>query len=133
MTCSPLCLQAMCFLCCSMLYGPLVPPDFPPRSLGTKLARHSFSVSEVCPQALVGYGARQIRREQVLCCRKWRVVSHPLNANPFSGSLLNYKAKLRLQDVTVENKTFVQLHCSFQTEHEVSMLICVQIFLFMGF
>ena len=47
------------------------------------------------------------------------MVSHSLNANPFPGSLLNYKAKLRLHEVTNENKTFLQLDCSFETEHEV--------------
>ena len=52
-------------------------------------------------------------------CRKWRVVSHPLNANPFPASLLNYKAKLRLHEVTVDNQTFIEQECSFETEHEV--------------
>ena len=46
-------------------------------------------------------------------------MSHPLNANPFPGSLLNYKARLRLHEVTVDNKSFLQLECSFETEHEV--------------
>ena len=55
------------------------------------------------------------------------MVSHPLNANPYLGSLLNYRAKLRLQEVTVENRTFVQLHCSFETEHKVSTLSSVKI------
>ena len=57
-------------------------------------------------------------RVGALGCRKWQVVSHPLNANPFPGSLLNYKAKLRLYDVTVERQTFMQLECSFETEHQ---------------
>ena len=51
------------------------------------------------------------------------MVSHPLNANPFPGSLLNYKAKLRLYDVTVERQTFMQLECSFETEHQVSLRV----------
>ncbi len=49
------------------------------------------------------------------------MVSHPLNANPFPGSLLNYKAKLRLYDVTVARQTFMQLECSFETEHQVGL------------
>ena len=49
------------------------------------------------------------------------MVSHLLNANPFPGSLLNYKAKLRLYDVTVERQTFMQLECSFETEHQVGL------------
>ena len=60
-------------------------------------------------------------------CRKWRAVSHPLNANPFPGSLLNYKARLRLHEVTVDNKSFLQLECSFETEHEVRTQLAFQI------
>lgn len=113
----------MSFLCWSMLHGCFVHSDLPTwlitLDLGPAVAS---SVPEICPQALPCHKAYRISREQVLCCRKWRVVSHPLNANPYLGSLLNYRAKLRLQEVTVENKTFVQLHCSFETEHEVSTL-----------
>ena len=47
------------------------------------------------------------------------MVSHPLNANPFPGSLLDYRARLRLHEITVDNKTFLQLECSFETEYEV--------------
>ena len=51
------------------------------------------------------------------------MISHALNANPFPGSLLNYRAKLRLYDVTVERQTFMQLECSFETEHQVGLRV----------
>ena len=46
---------------------------------------------------------------------------------PFPGSLLNYKARLRLHEVTVDNKSFLQLECSFETEHEVRTQLAFQI------
>ena len=54
--------------------------------------------------------------------RKWRVISHPLNTNPFPGSFLNYRGKLRLRDVTINNLTLVELEGGFDTEHAVSLL-----------
>lgn len=51
--------------------------------------------------------------------RKWRVISHPLNTNPFPGSFLNYKAKIRLRDVTISTATFLEIEAEFDTEHTV--------------
>ncbi|EIE20414.1 hypothetical protein COCSUDRAFT_43861 [Coccomyxa subellipsoidea C-169] len=48
---------------------------------------------------------------------KWRVISHPLNTNPFPGSFLNYKAKIRLRDVTISTATFLEIEAEFDTEH----------------
>lgn len=56
----------------------------------------------------------------LLSCSKWRVISHPLNTNPFPGSFLNYKAKIRLRDVTISNVTFLEIEAEFDTEHMVS-------------
>ena len=53
-------------------------------------------------------------------CRKWRVISHPLNTNPFPGSFLNYRGRLRLREVTLNNLTLVELEGGFDTEHAVS-------------
>ena len=54
--------------------------------------------------------------------RKWRVISHPLNTNPFPGSFLNYRGKLRLRDVTINNLTMVEMEGGFDTEHAVSLI-----------
>ena len=56
-------------------------------------------------------------------CRKWRVISHPLNTNPFPGSFLNYKGRLRLRDVSINNLTLVELDGGFDTEHAVSNFV----------
>lgn len=56
-------------------------------------------------------------------CRKWRVISHPLNTNPFPGSFLNYKGRLRLRDVSINNLTLVELDGGFDTEHTVSIFV----------
>ena len=55
-----------------------------------------------------------------MVCRKWRVISHPLNTNPFPGSFLNYRGRLRLREVTLNNLTLVELEGGFDTEHAVS-------------
>ena len=55
--------------------------------------------------------------------RKWRVISHPLNTNPFPGSFLNYRGRLRLRDVTINNLTLVELEGGFDTEHAVSLWV----------
>ena len=61
-----------------------------------------------------------LAKESDLCCRKWRVISHPLNTNPFPGSFLNYRGRLRLRDVTINGLTLVELEGAFDTEHTVS-------------
>ena len=48
------------------------------------------------------------------------MISHPLNTNPFPGSFLNYRGRLRLREVTLNNLTLVELEGSFDTEHAVS-------------
>lgn len=47
------------------------------------------------------------------------MISHPLNTNPFPGSFLNGKSKLRLRDVTISNVTMLELEGEFDTEHMV--------------
>lgn len=56
-------------------------------------------------------------------CRKWRVISHPLNTNPFPGSFLNCRGRLRLRDVSINNLTLVELDGGFDTEHTVSIFV----------
>ena len=60
-----------------------------------------------------------------LSCRRWRVISHPLNTNPFPGSFLNCKARLRLRDVTISKVTMLELENEFDTEHMVILLFGV--------
>ena len=52
-------------------------------------------------------------------CRKWRVISHPLNSNPFPGSFLNYKARMRLVGVTMQQVCVLDYEGEFDTEHSV--------------
>jgi hypothetical protein len=52
-------------------------------------------------------------------CRKWRVISHPLNSNPFPGSFLNYKARMRLVPVTMQGGALLDYEGEFETEHAV--------------
>ena len=51
--------------------------------------------------------------------RKWRVISHPLNTNPFPGSFLNYKGRMRLIGVTMQTLTLLEIEGAFDTEHMV--------------
>ena len=51
--------------------------------------------------------------------RKWRVISHQLNTNPFPGSFLNYKGRMRLTAVTMQALTLVEFEGAFDTEHMV--------------
>lgn len=53
--------------------------------------------------------------------RKWRVISHPLNTNPFPGSFLNYKGRMRLIGVTMQALTLVEFEGAFDTEHMVGL------------
>ena len=40
--------------------------------------------------------------------RSWRIVSHQLNTNPYPAAFLNYRATIRLAEVTIEGSTFVE-------------------------
>ncbi len=42
------------------------------------------------------------------CGRSWRIVSHSLNSNPYPGAFLNYRATLRLAEVTLDSSTFLE-------------------------
>ncbi|KAK9828538.1 hypothetical protein WJX72_000650 [[Myrmecia] bisecta] len=48
---------------------------------------------------------------------KWKLISHPLNCNPFPASFVNYKATLTLRPVTVGNQTLMEWDGEFYTEH----------------
>ena len=66
-----------------------------------------------------GWGAN---RGRVLAVRrKWRVISHPLNTNPFPGSFLNYKGRMRLIGVTMQTLTLLEFEGAFDTEHMVRL------------
>lgn len=56
----------------------------------------------------------------VLFCRRYKLVSHPNNLNPFLASFLGYRCSIRLHRVTTENSTFMRIHCAFKTEKEAA-------------
>ena len=47
------------------------------------------------------------------------MISHPLNTNPFPGSFLNYKGRMRLVGVTMQTLTLLEFEGAFDTEHMV--------------
>lgn len=47
------------------------------------------------------------------------MISHPLNSNPFPGSFLNYKARMRLVPVTMQAACVLDYEGEFDTEHSV--------------
>ncbi|KAK9821593.1 hypothetical protein WJX81_002665 [Elliptochloris bilobata] len=47
----------------------------------------------------------------------WRIVSHSLNTNPYPAAFLNYRATMRLAEVTLDGSTFVEWECSFDTDY----------------
>ena len=73
----------------------------------------------------------------LMACRSYKLISHPLNSNPFAGSFVNYAASFRLLSVTLSNKTFCEMEVSKQqpcrmptvmlTPH---MLYCARLALF---
>jgi len=40
--------------------------------------------------------------------RSWRIISHSLNSNPYPVAFLNYRATLRLAEVTLGSSTFIE-------------------------
>ena len=40
--------------------------------------------------------------------RSWRIMSHQLNTNPYPAAFLNYRATMRLAEITIEGSTYVE-------------------------
>ena len=40
--------------------------------------------------------------------RSWRIVSHQLNTNPYPAAFLNYRATMRLAEITIEGSTYAE-------------------------
>ena len=61
----------------------------------------------------------------------YKLISHPLNSNPFTGSFVNYAVTFRLLSVTLGNQTFCEMEVSFLGTQPVSckstayLLLCV--------
>eukprot|EP00884_Botryococcus_braunii_P008204 jgi/Botrbrau1/17385/Bobra.0767s0001.1 len=47
---------------------------------------------------------------------KYKVISHPLNKNPFPGSFLNFSTTITLRKITLGNGTFMEWMGEFHTE-----------------
>ncbi|KAK9786893.1 hypothetical protein WJX73_006312, partial [Symbiochloris irregularis] len=47
----------------------------------------------------------------------YKLISHPLNSNPFLGSFVNYAATYKLLSVTLGNHAFCEMEGTFYTEH----------------
>ena len=54
-------------------------------------------------------------------CRKYKLISHPLNTNPFPGAFLNFRAAVRLHEVTRSAATFMEWTGEFDTEPQVPL------------
>lgn len=52
-------------------------------------------------------------------CRKWKLVSHSLNVNPFPASFVNWRCTLRLHVVTREEVTVMTWRGELETEPQV--------------
>ena len=57
------------------------------------------------------------------CCRKWKLISHPLNTNPFPATFLNLKASVLLMEVTRDKSTYMVWTSDFDTDFEVGLLL----------
>ena len=52
--------------------------------------------------------------------RKWKLISHPSNTNPFPGSFLNYHATAQVHAVSMTSSlSFVKIKAEFDTELQV--------------
>ena len=52
------------------------------------------------------------------------MLSHPSNTNPFPGPFLNFRATVRVLEVTLGNRSFVEIEANFDTVAEVSSSLC---------
>ena len=53
-------------------------------------------------------------------CRKYKLISHPDNTNPFPGPFMNYRAVIQLEEVTRGGLAFMKWTGEFDTEPQVS-------------
>lgn len=51
--------------------------------------------------------------------RKWVLITHELNENPFFAAFMDWKAQMRLFRVTITGTTLVEWSCSFRTSTQV--------------
>ena len=54
--------------------------------------------------------------------RKWVLISHLLNENPFAAAFMDWKVQMRLFRVTITSTTLVEWSCTFKTEPHVRLI-----------
>ena len=52
-------------------------------------------------------------------CRKYKIISHPSNSNPFQGTFLNFRSFLQLREITRGNMAYMEWEGSFDTDFQV--------------
>ena len=64
----------------------------------------------------------------LMCCRRYKLISHPGSTNPFPFAYLNFRSYLQCKSITVGDQTFMEWEGDLDTEAAV---ICAVLLVFL--